>query len=503
MAIVSGGFVFKTSNLTIADNTTVSDTIGYGNGVWSRIVDIQIVLNGLFHTFPDDLDFLLIGRNGVAFEFWSDAGGGSDLENANFHIGTIADAGAGFLPDTGGIAPGNYKPTDYNSGDLEDGAHWGLSPSITINHPQGSAPSGATFASTFGGVWESGIGNWNLYIRDDAGGDTGHLTEWGFTLEINTIVQPSDFDNDFASDILWQNSDGLPAMWLMDGGTTPEGGLGLTIESFGGVGPFGPFPFNPGPSWHIKDTGDFNGDGRSDILWQGNDGTPAIWLMNGMASTSTGAAGPFNPGPSWQIKGAADFNFDGMDDILWQGNDGTPAIWLMNGLSTLAIGAVGPFNPGPSWQIKGTGDFNGDGRFDILWQNSDGTPAIWLMNGMSFLTGAAAGPFNPGPSWQIKGTGDFNNDGMSDIVWQNSNGLAAIWLMNGFNVTGMGAVGPFNPGPSWHIQGTGDYNDDQKSDILWQADDGTPAIWLMNGLNFIFGGAAGSFNPGSDWHVIA
>ena len=31
--------------------------------------------------------------------------------------------------------------------------------------------------------------------------------------------------------------------------------------------------FNPGPSWQIRGTGDFNGDGRSDILWQGSDGT--------------------------------------------------------------------------------------------------------------------------------------------------------------------------------------------------------------------------------------
>ena len=39
---------------------------------------------------------------------------------------------------------------------------------------------------------------------------------------------------------------------------------------------------NPGPSWHVKGTGDFNGDGKADILWQNNNGTPAIWLMDGM-----------------------------------------------------------------------------------------------------------------------------------------------------------------------------------------------------------------------------
>ena len=146
---------------------------------------------------------------------------------------------------------------------------------------------------------------------------------------------------------------------------------------------------------------------------------------------SGGAAGSFNPGPSWQIKGTGDFNGDGKSDILWQNSDGTPAIWLMNGTNVLSGGAAGSFNPGPSWQIKGTGDFNGDGKSDILWQNSDGTPAIWLMNGINAVAGGAVGPFNPGPSWQVKGTGDFNGDGKSDILWQSDDGTPAIWLMDG------------------------------------------------------------------------
>ena len=37
---------------------------------------------------------------------------------------------------------------------------------------------------------------------------------------------------------------------------------------------------------------------------------------------TVGAVGPFNPGPSWQVKGTGDFNGDGKSDILWQNNDG-------------------------------------------------------------------------------------------------------------------------------------------------------------------------------------
>jgi hypothetical protein len=59
--------------------------------------------------------------------------------------------------------------------------------------------------------------------------------------------------------------------------------------------------FNPGPSWHVEGTGDYNGDGKSDILWQSDDGTPAIWFMNGMNFIGGGAAGSFNPGSDWQV----------------------------------------------------------------------------------------------------------------------------------------------------------------------------------------------------------
>jgi VCBS repeat protein len=53
--------------------------------------------------------------------------------------------------------------------------------------------------------------------------------------------------------------------------------------------------------WEIKGSGDFNGDGKSDIVWQSSDGTPAIWLMDGTNVLSTSAAGSFNPGSDWDL----------------------------------------------------------------------------------------------------------------------------------------------------------------------------------------------------------
>jgi hypothetical protein len=57
-------------------------------------------------------------------------------------------------------------------------------------------------------------------------------------------------------------------------------------------------------NWHIIETGDFNGDGKSDILWRDmsvGGGTVAIWLMNGLQVPQTGIVStiPLN----WQIQG--------------------------------------------------------------------------------------------------------------------------------------------------------------------------------------------------------
>ena len=72
---------------------------------------------------------------------------------------------------------------------------------------------------------------------------------------------------------------------------------------------------NPGPNWKAIGTGDFNGDGRSDILWQNtNTGQASIWEMNGSSLIGGGRAGP-DPGPTWRAIGAADFNGDGFSDM--------------------------------------------------------------------------------------------------------------------------------------------------------------------------------------------
>jgi len=68
---------------------------------------------------------------------------------------------------------------------------------------------------------------------------------------------------------------------------------------------------------------------------------------------------------------SSDFNGDGKSDILFQNTDGSVGMWQMNGATVLGANPVGS-NPGSAWRLMGTGDFNADAKSDILFQNTDG-----------------------------------------------------------------------------------------------------------------------------------
>src|SRR5262245_40515657 len=132
----------NSTGITILDNETVSQTVTVPLGV--TITGLTLTLNGLTHTFPADLDFLLVAPDGTSnLLFWSDAGGVAPLTNANF---TISDAATTLLPDGAGLVSGTaYRPMDSGGADgLEGDAEFGTATG-GVDRPQ---PSGtATLAS--------------------------------------------------------------------------------------------------------------------------------------------------------------------------------------------------------------------------------------------------------------------------------------------------------------------------------------------------------------------
>ena len=89
---------------------------------------------------------------------------------------------------------------------------------------------------------------------------------------------------------------------------------------------------------------------------------------------------------TWSVVGTGDFNGDGKGDILWRNTTGDIGIWFMNGAIVSRPSDLG--NVPTNWSVVGTADFNGDGKADILWRNTSNDVGIWFMNGATRHVGA-------------------------------------------------------------------------------------------------------------------
>jgi hypothetical protein len=187
-------------------------------------------------------------------------------------------------------------------------------------------------------LWRDTSGNLGIWLMNGLGvlqiGNLGQVpTSW-------TVVGVADFNGDGMADILWRDTSGNLAIWLMNG-------LGVLQ-----IGNLGQVP----TSWTVVGVADFNGDGMADILWRDSAGNVGIWLMNGLQVLQINFVpqiGNLGQVPlNWIVAATGDFNGYGKSDILWRdANTGTVAIWFMNGLqvsSTANLGAVGL-----DWTIQG------------------------------------------------------------------------------------------------------------------------------------------------------
>jgi hypothetical protein len=235
-----------------------------------------------------------------------------------------------------------------------------------------------------------------------------------------------DFNEDLTTDILWRHdTSGENVLWFMNGATL------LT-------GTFTTPPTLTDVRWKMVGTNDFNADGKPDILWRHTtSGENVLWFMNGSVLQSGTFLTPASLADvRWGMSGTGDFNVDGKPDILWRhSQSGELVVWFMNG-SVLTTGTflTPPAFTDVNWQTVGTGDFNGDGKTDILWRHAlSGQNVVWFMDGTSLTSGAFTNPpALADVGWRMVATGDYNGDGKVDIVWRHSSsGQNVMWFMDG------------------------------------------------------------------------
>lgn len=294
----------------------------------------------------------------------------------------------------------------------------------------------------------------------------------------------NDFNGDGRSDVLWlQGGDVAVSNWL---GTASGGFVINDANAFN--------PLNIMHTFHFTQTGDFNGDGRTDILWLVDPGPNqghSIWF-----SDASGGSSIVGPGtsfvmtdPSWRVIGAADFNGDGVDDLLWRNDNGTLSNWLGSPSGNFTVNDANAWVHVPNnWQVVGTGDFDGDSRSDILWKSDDGYMSNWL--------GTASGGFlindfnalTPDAPGDVIGIGDFTGDGRDDLIFLDAQGglhTSETYADGSFYF--QWSVGFLQRIPlNWNVVGVGDYNGDGIDDLLWRNDNGAFSNWLGTGDQYRF-----------------
>jgi subtilisin-like proprotein convertase family protein len=195
------------------------------SGAPKGIIDVNVVLTGLSHTFPADIDMLLVGPAGQQAEFLSDAGNGTDVTGVNLVLDQTAAA-----PLAEPIVSGTFQPTNEGGADPFDAPAPVATGSSSLDVFNGTDPNGT----------------WSLYVMDNASGDTGSLASWGLQITTQDVpVSPvisapavGTRDRDGAFTVAGSAPSGSTVSVLVDGvvkGTATASAIGQWAAPVSGV----------------------------------------------------------------------------------------------------------------------------------------------------------------------------------------------------------------------------------------------------------------------------
>ena len=298
-----------------------------------------------------------------------------------------------------------------------------------------------------------------------------------------------DFNGDGRDDVLLRHASGSWSYYPMDGRRRGEGAGGAAIVR--------------DRSWLFAGIGDFNGDGNDDVLLRHVDGRWRYFAMNGREVLADQTLQGLTVNTQWHFAAVGDFNGDGFADVLLRHDNGR---WHYYPTRNGAVidGAGRPnMTRNLAWRFAGVGDLNGDGNDDVLLRQEDGRWFYYPLEGrLRQDEGSGTASLGRDRAWRFAGLGDLNGDGNDDVLLRHEDGRWFYYPMQGRRrLAGQGEVA-LDTDTKWALAGMGDLNGDGKADVLLRHEDGRWRYRPMDGGAVLPGGGNASITRDLAWRGL-
>lgn len=297
-----------------------------------------------------------------------------------------------------------------------------------------------------------------------------------------------DFNGDGKGDIACDGTDGTHRVLVSDGTAvhSPNSNADGLVRANWCLGA------QARSSW-----GNFNADGRADLLCSNTNGIQQALVSDGSTVASPNSAGNGIVKTAWCTESGAitfwgDFNGDRLSDEHCSTPSGVQRVLLSNGslLESPNSDAQGTVQTG--WcagtdHHPGLTDFNGDGLIDSYCTSDAGQHWVMLSTGTDLVSPNSSGDGLIKTGWcaapgATSGWADFNGDGLDDLTCSETVGRQLVLLSNGSAVRSPNSSGEGVVLASWcnHNDGvsqSADFNGDGLADFTCH--DGSGAQFAM------------------------